>query len=81
MAADTIRFRSNCKQVSSGFGAGSGGSSVSTVSFSTFGFSSDTSAERRFLRNHMRASFIAMRVSQVEKEEFLSNCLKCMKAF
>jgi hypothetical protein len=45
---------------------------VATVLDSSIG----TSDEVRLLRSHMGASLTATRVSQVEKEEFPSNCCK-----
>jgi hypothetical protein len=79
IAADRIPFRSRCKQLSSGLGHESGKSSGSAGS--SVIVSIGTSSEARFLRSHIRASFIAIRVSQVEKEEFPSNCRKCTNAF
>lgn len=76
IAANKIRTPSRCKYLASGPGLGSGISKADAVPSSLPESSMDTSRITRPLRSNMRASLMAIRVSQVEKEDFPSNLCK-----
>jgi len=81
IAADRIRLRSSCRKALSGPARESGISSACGVSSFPLESSIDTSRGPRPLRRNMRASLMAIRVNQVEKQDFPSNLCKWTKAF
>jgi hypothetical protein len=81
MAADRIRFCSLFKKTPSGLGRESCISGPRVVSSFPPKSSIDTSRRPWLLRRNISASLMAIRVNQVEKEDFPSNLCKWTKAF